>query len=115
MGLALSYFAVVMLLLAGFAILALSQDRHRRAVAIRPLAPPTALRMRIAGYGLIVLALPPAIWSDGPGFGSLLWVTLMPVSAFVVVAVLTWRPSWLASMLKVTTVWRRALPARRGR
>lgn len=88
--------ALILALLVGFALLALSQDRHRRAVGITtPLSHTATLIVRTLGFGLIALALPLALWREGPGFGSLLWACLLTAAAFTVTATLSWKPHWL--------------------
>jgi len=86
----------------GFAMLALSQDRHwyhldwRRHCPLRAILP-----LRMAGYGLLFAALVLALVRDGPGFGALLWATMISIGALAVVCTLTWWPSWLRPLVRL--------------
>lgn len=85
----------------GFALLALSQDRHwERAGGGRDCPAWLVRPMRIAGYVLLLASLALALWRDGPGFGSLVWATLLSVGATAVTATLTWRPNWLRPVVR---------------
>jgi len=80
----------------GFALLALSQDRHwHHAGGGRHCPRRTALVLRLAGYALLASALVLAIERDGASFGSLLWATAITIGALLVVATLSWRVRWL--------------------
>ncbi len=98
----LLFVGLILALHAGFALMALSQDRHRRTLGVAtPLSRRRALVLRIAGGTLIALGLLMALWRDGPGFGPLLWITLLSVAALAVTAIVTWRPRWLAVVARV--------------
>jgi len=85
----------------GFALLALSQDRHwLRAGGANACPPRLILPMRTAGYGLLLVALLLALLRDGPGFGSLLWATMLSVGAIAVVFTLAWRAAWLHPLVR---------------
>lgn len=76
----------------GFALLALSQDRHWHGVGGERHCPlPTMRLLRVAGYGLLLGALVLALMGDGASFGALLWATTISAGAFAVVCTLTWR------------------------
>jgi len=47
--------------------------------------------LRASGFAFLLLALVLALLRDGASFGSLLWVTMISVSALAVVAKLSWR------------------------
>jgi hypothetical protein len=94
----LTFAGLFSLLLGGFAILALSQDQHRRALGAAPQGERVRTVQRIAGHILLMLALPLALWRDGPGFGALLWACLLMAAAFAVTVTLSWRPRWLAPL-----------------
>lgn len=85
-----------LLVLLGFALLALGQERHadRVSESNRPLAH-TSQSQRAIAFGAIALGLPCCMASQGGGFGSLLWVVLMSAAAMAVAFTLTWRPHWL--------------------
>lgn len=82
-----------LLLFLGFAVLALSQERHRERVfgPNLPVAIPSRAK-RAIGFVAIGLALPFCVASQGGGFGSLLWVVLMGAAAMAVALLLTWHP-----------------------
>ena len=80
----------------GFALLALSQDRHWLHLRGERHCPPRIGRsLRVAGYASLITGLGLALIRDGAGFGSLVWVTMLTVGSFAVVCTLTWRPQWL--------------------
>ncbi|MEO5659403.1 MAG: DUF3325 domain-containing protein [Polaromonas sp.] len=90
---ALLMLAACLLNLSGFALLALSQPRHRYRVfksnshlAHMPHAP------RATGLIAIGLSLPACIAAQGSSFGSLLWVMLVCAAALAVAFMLTWWP-----------------------
>lgn len=86
----------------GFALLALSQERHWRAAgAPLPRSSMAIGGWRVIGYALIGCGLPLAIWQEGAGFGSLLWGTLSSIAAMAVTATLSWRPHWLKVFTRV--------------
>ncbi len=86
----------------GFALLALSQDRHWHQVdGARSCPPRLVLPLRTAGFACLLLALVLALHRDGGSFGSLLWGTLISVCAFAVVATLAWRPRWLRPLARL--------------
>ena len=65
----------------GFALLALSQDRHWNHVGGGRHCPRrTAVLLRVAGYALLFCALVIALERDGASFGSLLWACLLYTS-----------------------------------
>ena len=79
----------------GFAVLALSQDRHWQRITGTRLRPPGAMLSRTAGFSLLMAGFFLAIVLDGPGFGSLLGVAMLTSGALIVVCMLTWRSHWL--------------------
>ncbi len=94
--------AVLAVSYLGFALLALSQDRHWLHLSGEPHCPPRIARsLRVAGYALLIAGLGLALVRDGAGFGSLVWVTMLTVGSFAVVCTLTWRPHWLRPLAMV--------------
>jgi hypothetical protein len=92
--------AVIATCYLGFALLALSQDRHWQNVGGLCDCPFRAMvLLRLAGYGLLVAALVLSLVLDGPAFGSLLWATMLTTGAFAVVCTLTWCASWLRPLI----------------
>lgn len=86
----------------GLALLALSQDRHWRAVGgARPVGRPTVVLVRVVGYVLLLASLAVLLVRDGAGFGALLWSCLLMAAAFVVTATLTWRARWLRPLARI--------------
>lgn len=106
--------AAVLAALLGFALLALSQDRHYERVfeSDRPDDRVPYLQ-RVIGFTSICSALPLCIATEGAGFGSLLWVVLMGAAAMAVAQALSWRPRWLRWMRRV--MWRRRLHNQRAK
>ncbi len=85
----------------GFALLALSQDRHwERAGGGRDCPARLVLPMRSLGYALLLASLALALWRDGAGFGSLVWATMLTVGAVAVTCTLTWRANWLRPVVR---------------
>ncbi|GGB99322.1 hypothetical protein GCM10007205_05790 [Oxalicibacterium flavum] len=91
--------------LLGFGLLALGQERHWEAVTA--LAADRRVSQRVLmtmGLVLQALALPLLVFSQGAGFGSLLWGVLVTATAMSIAFVLSWRPRWLkplAGLLRV--------------
>lgn len=84
------------LALWGFALLALSQERHVERVFGHHARPAPSLRaQRATGFTAIGLSLPICLATEGAGFGSLLWVVQVCASAMGVALTLTWWPHWL--------------------
>jgi hypothetical protein len=85
----------------GFALLALSQDRHWHHLGGARRCP-VALATLLRGAGAILLAaaLALALLRDGAAFGALLWTTALSLCAFAVVCTLTWRPQWLRPLAR---------------
>lgn len=85
----------------GFALLALSQDRHwQQAGGGRQCPAPLVLPLRVLGYAALFVALVLALHRDGPGFGSLLWGTMVSLAAVAVVCTLSWRARWFAPLVR---------------
>jgi len=81
---------------AGFALLALSQQRHWNSVA--GTTPPCRVQiivLRAVGGAMIALSLVLALMRDGPSFGSLVWATAISLAALAVAFTLAWRPAVL--------------------
>lgn len=76
---------------AGFALIALSMERHARQ-ADRPVRPE---RARPAGWALIALSFAIAIAAPNWRFGVVQWVGMLGAAAALVLLAFHWRPSWL--------------------
>ena len=94
--------AVLVAAYLGFALLALSQDRHWHHLGgARHCPPRLVLPLRVVGYLLLLAGFVLAIVRDGPSFGTLLWVTALSVAAFALVCTLTWRAHWLRPLARL--------------
>ena len=91
----------VTLSLFGFALLALSQDKHWRTVAGAKGPPPSKALVRGAGWTLVLVALAPCVVRDGGAFAALLWPLLLTVCAFGVAMLIAYRPRWLRPIADV--------------
>lgn len=90
---------VFWLAVLGFALLALSQERHWSHVA-QSNRPPALVLIAQRAIGLIAIfgALPLCTAVEGASFGSLLWAVLLSAAAAAVALALTWAPGLLASV-----------------
>jgi len=80
----------------GFALLALSQQRHFFHVHKENV--PAALVLsgqRAIGFIAIGVSLVCCIAGQGASFGALLWVLSLSAAAMAIALTLTWRPYWL--------------------
>jgi hypothetical protein len=94
--------AVAVACYVGFASLALSQDRHWHLVEGGRHCPPfLVVPLRAGGLAFLLLALVLALLRDGASFGSLLWATMISVTALAVVATLAWRARWLRPLARL--------------
>ena len=107
---ALGMLLAALLMVIGFGLLALSQERHFETVFGRAAVSPAELvrRNRIVGAFAIAAALPICIHAEGPGFGGLLWVVVMGACAIFIALLLTWKPSWLRILFFVAVKTRRS-------
>ena len=83
-----------LLLLAGFAALALSMPKHQRELFGRAPVKPARLILRFFGWSLLLLALMPAIACSGVGIGIVLWFGFATLAAMIVSLMLTYRKLW---------------------
>lgn len=98
-GLLLASFALSWL---GFALLASSQTKYRHAMALTRAPSPPVLRLR-RGVGALLLlaALVLTGLSNGPSFGTVLWLLMLSLAALTVALVLAWRPRWLTAIAQM--------------
>lgn len=83
----------------GFALLALSLQRHWREVTGQAAGvPPPHAAIRLSGYAALAVAFALAVLRDGPAFGSVLGTLQLATSAVAVALTLSWRPHWLAAL-----------------
>lgn len=80
----------------GFCLLALGQERHWHAVTSSDVSMRIGHRLLFwTGLSGQLFALPLMIYSEGPGFGALLWGVLLTAMASSVAFTLAWRPRLL--------------------
>jgi len=80
---------------SSFAALALSLDRHHRAVFRVP-APRNRTRgLRVAGWCGLAVAFAASVACSGWNFGPVQWIGGLTGAALLVVAVMSYRPAWL--------------------
>jgi tellurite resistance protein TehA-like permease len=85
----------------GFTLVALSQERHWSAVQGNDTLPPGRPPAWgfAAGIGCLLASLCAAVASQGPAFGSLLWVMEISATAVAVSLTLSWWPRALRLLL----------------
>lgn len=82
--------AACILALLGFALLALSQERHwEHAWGSNKPSAPAISTQHATGFVAISLSLPCCVIAQGASFGSLLWVMLLSAAALAVAFMLT--------------------------
>ena len=87
-------------MLAGLALLALSQERHWEAVFTSDIPRHHQKRTwHVPGFALIALGLLACIVGEGIGFGSVLWTILISLDAAAIALILAWKPHWLRPIL----------------
>jgi hypothetical protein len=80
----------------GFCLLALGQERHWNTVTSFEVNMRKGHRFLFwTGLSGQLFALPLMIYSQGPGFGALLWGVLLTATASLVAFTLAWRPRLL--------------------
>jgi hypothetical protein len=79
----------------GFAALALSLDRHHRAVFRTPAPRRRVAGLRAAGWSGLGLSFAAAIAAAGWSFGPVQWIGSLTGAALAVVTLITYRPGWL--------------------
>lgn len=86
----------------GFALLALSQEGHWRALPgnadLPAPAASVARRRRWSAACVLACACALCLWGHGPSFGTVLWVLLSAGGAMAVAFTLSWRPQWLRAL-----------------
>ncbi|MEL6060095.1 MULTISPECIES: DUF3325 family protein [unclassified Methylobacterium] len=85
----------LLLAFSGFSALALSQDRHHRAVIRTPVARSRIRGLRAAGWSGLGLSFAAAVTSVGWCFGPVQWIGSLTGSALAVVALIAYRPTAL--------------------
>lgn len=86
----------------GFALLALSQERHLVRFYQSNVPPAPSLRaQRAIGFIAIGASLACCIAGQGVSFGSLLWVLSLSAAAMAIALTLTWCPHWLYGLARV--------------
>lgn len=91
-----------LLSLFGFALLALSQRRHRWALAGAQAHLKYPVKyVRAAGWVSICLALIPCVLRDGGSFAAVLWPLILGACAFAIAMALTYRPRWFRPLSRL--------------
>lgn len=86
----------------GFALLALSQERHLSRVDPSNSHPALSRpAQRAIGFIAIGASLVCCIAGQGASFGTLLWVLSLSAAAMAIALTLTWRPHWLYGLAHV--------------
>ncbi len=80
---------------AGFAALALSLDRHHRAVFRAPVPGRRVGGLRAAGWSGLALSFAAAVAAAGWSFGPVQWIGSLTGSALAVVLLIAYRPTWM--------------------
>lgn len=89
---------LLVLYLLGLTCLALSQDKHWRALDPLGQRQPWVLLVGCCCSSLSLLLT----WAyQGPGFGSLIWLLLLPPSGFALALTLARRPQWFRPLAKL--------------
>lgn len=98
----LDFAAVLACCYLGFALIALTQDQHRKRVAERAGRQGARARrmQRIAGSAMLACGLGVAMLIERADFASLLWILSVTLGAQLVTATLAWRPAMLRPMLR---------------
>ena len=104
---------MLLLCLLGMACLCLAMPRHFEAACGGKPAAAQARALRLLGWGLLLLALWPAVRAAGPSVGLALWAAALTPAAVLSLLLLSYRPRWLAPLLLPLLVWEPA--AERGR
>ncbi|MCP1243878.1 DUF3325 family protein [Acetobacter lambici] len=97
----LLYCAFALVLFLAFALLALTQFTHRRSTGTAELPPERVRQARFVAGLLLCAVLCAAIYTEGGGFGVLLWAGLVSLAACAVTVVLGWRPALLAPLARL--------------
>lgn len=79
----------LVLIVGGFALLAVSMRRHQGAVFSAPLRPLPARAMQAGGWLLLVVSAIPAGLAANVGIGVAAWLGWLTVGALAIVSVLT--------------------------
>jgi len=84
----------------GFAALALALNRHHKQVWRREPSRRRQWVLRLAGWGLLLASLGLCQAQVGWASGLVWWAGLLTVAALLVIFLLTYRPNWLAHVLR---------------
>lgn len=96
---------------SGFAALALSLDRHHRAVFLSPVPRRRVPGLRAAGWAGLALSFAAAVVCAGWSVGPVQWAGALTGSALLVVGLIAYRPRWLrAAALAALPLAALALP-----
>lgn len=82
----------LLLCYAGFTALCLATERHHGELLHSKPSPRRRLAWRTVGWGLLGLALWPAVAASGWGLGLVEWCAVLMLSALLLVLLLPYRP-----------------------
>ncbi|SDM75216.1 Protein of unknown function [Methylobacterium phyllostachyos] len=85
----------LLLAFSGFSALALSLERHHRAVFRSPVPRSRRGGLRAVGSAGLALSFAAAVACAGWSFGPVQWVGSLTGSALAVVGLIAYRPTWL--------------------
>jgi hypothetical protein len=83
---------------AAFSLLAMSQDTHHQRALGRRLPTRQGWMLRVAGWGLLVVAAAVCIGGLGVGVGLVAWCGALTAAGLGVVLCTTYTPHWLARL-----------------
>ena len=96
---AVLYALALLLLLLGFALLALAMERHWRQLRHSVPAAGTVRALRVAGCAGLAASFALCFSLDHPTIASLVWVMALVPAALAVTFTFSWRPHWFAPLL----------------
>ncbi|CAG9933949.1 DUF3325 domain-containing protein [Candidatus Nitrotoga arctica] len=86
----------------GFALLALAQERHWYAVSgSTSTARIDSASLSIGGAALQALSIALVLFGQGPSFGMVLALVMLPTAAMALAFTLSWRSAWLRPLARL--------------
>ena len=85
-------FTGLVLLIAGFTILALSQTKHHRTLFSTPQSNRRRKAYQAAGWAVLALSLERCVTGSGWSLGLILWFGLLTIAALIVSLSITYGP-----------------------
>ncbi|WCL53970.1 DUF3325 domain-containing protein [Gimibacter soli] len=87
----MSHLIGTLLSFAGFVCLCLAMPRHQRDLLGRFLADGRGRALKMAGYGLLMLALLQVSFRLGWAYGAISWLGHMSLAAWILILLVSWR------------------------